>query len=323
MRSLFVGTSLVALMAPTVSAQQAAEPVPLSPPTVYAQQSAAPAPTETTEFLVFFGLDEATLDAEARRVVAEAAEAYRTTGTARVEVRGYTDTSGAADYNEALSERRAEAVAEELIGLGVPPAAITRAGLGETELLVQTGDGVREPSNRRAEVELERPLPPPPVEEPAPVAAAPAAPAQEPRRGLFSLGALYGFNLLDEGGDGGGDKESHLAGLNLGFDYGVTDWLALSLEQAGFYNFLSEDDGFGGRSAAGLNLTVGLVNVIPYVGGNIGYLYGSGLDDDFFAGPEVGLSLGPLNAKVAYDIPFGRDLDEGIIVTTLGLGIGF
>ena len=40
-------------------------------------------------------------------------------------------------------------------------------------------------------------------------------------------------------------------------------------------------------------------------------------------GPEVGLNLGPFNAKVAYDIPFGRDLGEGIILTTVGLGIRF
>ncbi len=162
--------------------------------------------------------------------------------------------------------------------------------------------------------------PPPPVEAPAP-AAGPAEP--EPPRGLFSLGPLYGYNLLDEGDDGDDDKTSHLAGLNLSFDYAVTNWLGLSLEQAGFYNFLSEDDGFGGRSAAGLNVFPGLLPVLPYVGANIGYLYGSGLDDDFFAGPEVGLSLGPLNAKVAYDIPFGRELDEGIILTTLGVGIQF
>jgi OmpA family len=301
-------------------------------PAAYAQQpgGSGASQDERGQYVVLFGLDSAALDAEAREVIRAAADDYRRTGAARVEVRGYTDTSGSAEYNEALSERRAEAVAEELIRLGVPPAAITRAGLGETELLVQTGDGVREAANRRAEIDLERPLPPPAVTEPpppavvepAPVAAAPVEAAQGPRRGLFSLGALYGYNLLDEGGDDG-DKESHLAGLNLGFDYAVLDWVGLSLEQAGFYNFLSEDDGFGGRSAAGLNFLPGLLAVIPYVGGNIGYLYGSGLDDDFFAGPEVGLSLGPVNAKVAYDIPFGRALDEGIILTTVGLGLQF
>ena len=300
-------------------------------PAAYAQQPGGLGAVqgERGRYVVLFGLDSAAVDAEAHQVIRAAADDYRRTGAARVTVSGHTDTSGSADYNKALSERRAAAVAEELSGLGVPPAAITRAaGLGETEPLVPTGDGVREPRNRRVEIELERPPPPPvaeppppaPAVEPAPVAAAPAEPAQERRRGLFSLGALYGFNLLDEGAVD--EDESHLAGLNLSFDYAITDWVALSLEQAGFYHF-SEDEGLGGRSAAGLNFTLGLTDVVPYIGGNIGYIYGSGIDDDWFAGPEVGLNLGPLNAKVAYDIPFGRDLGEGIILTTVGLGIQF
>jgi hypothetical protein len=303
-----------------------------SMPTAYAQEPGGAFQGERGQYVVFFDLDSEAVDDEARQVIRAAAHDYQRTGTARVEVRGHTDTAGSADYNEALSERRADAVAEELVRLGVPPAAITRAGLGETELLLPTDDGVREPRNRRVEIELERPPaspvaepappppPPAPAVEPAPVAAAPAEPAPERRRGLFSIGALYGFNLLDEGDVD--EDESHLAGLNLSFDYAITDWVALSLEQAGFYHF-SEDEGFGGRSAAGLNFTLGLTEVVPYIGGNIGYIFGSGFDDDWFAGPEVGLNLGPLNAKVAYDIPFGRNLDEGIILTTVGLGIRF
>lgn len=293
-------------------------------PAAYAQQAGG-TQSEQGPYAVFFDLDSAAVDAEARQVIEAAVDEYERTGAEYVEVRGYTDTSGSAEYNEALSERRADAVAEELVRLGVPRAAITRVGLGEEEL-VQTGNDVREPRNRRVEIEVESP-PPPPVAEapppapvvepaPAPVATAPA----EPRRGLLTLGALYGFNLLDEGDVD--DDESHLAGLNLSFDYAVTDFVALSLEQAVFYHF-SEDDGFAGRSAVGVNFTLGWTDVVPYIGGNIGYIYGSGFDDDFFAGPEVGLNLGPLNAKVAYDMPFGRDLDEGIILTTVGLGIRF
>jgi hypothetical protein len=299
----------------------------LTPP-VFAQQAEGTPEGDLGPYVVFFGFDSADLDAEAREVLQTVAEDYERTGATRVEVRSYADTVGSNEYNDGLSERRAEAVAEELIGRGVQPADIVLASLGESQLPVQTGEGVREPRNRRVEIEFERPPPPsagaapaPPPVEPAPVAAAPTEPAREPRRGVFSLGALYGFNLLDEG-DEEEDDESHLAGLNISFDYVVADWVALSLEQAGFYHF-SEDEGLGGRSAAGLNFTLGLLDIIPYIGGNIGYIYGSGLDDDFFAGPEVGLVLGPLNAKVAYDIPFDRDLEDGIIAATLGLGIRF
>jgi hypothetical protein len=52
----------------------------------------------------------------------------------------------------ALSLRRASAVKNALVQQGVAPGAIDTVGKGETELLVQTGDGVREPQNRRVEI---------------------------------------------------------------------------------------------------------------------------------------------------------------------------
>ena len=70
----------------------------------------------------------------------------------RIEVNGYTDTSGTPRYNQGLSVRRAQAVAAELVRDGVPAAAISIHGFGETNLLVPTGPGVREPQNRRVEI---------------------------------------------------------------------------------------------------------------------------------------------------------------------------
>ncbi len=70
----------------------------------------------------------------------------------RIEVNGYTDTSGTPKYNQGLSIRRAQAVANELTKNGVPASAITIQGFGDTRLLVATGPGVREPQNRRVEI---------------------------------------------------------------------------------------------------------------------------------------------------------------------------
>jgi outer membrane protein OmpA-like peptidoglycan-associated protein len=50
--------------------------------------------------------------------------------------------------------RRAEAVADELVAQGVPRAMIDVSGRGEADLAVQTGNGVVEPKNRRATIEL-------------------------------------------------------------------------------------------------------------------------------------------------------------------------
>ena len=70
----------------------------------------------------------------------------------RIQVNGYKNTSGRADYNRALSLRRADKVAGELVPDGVPREGIVIRGYGETHLLVLTADGVREPQNRRVEI---------------------------------------------------------------------------------------------------------------------------------------------------------------------------
>jgi outer membrane protein OmpA-like peptidoglycan-associated protein len=306
-----------------------------SPGAAFAQNDAAQSPpaigilvaqNQVGQFMVYFALDDATLDDQARATIASAAQEYQRTGAARISVRGHADTSGNAEYNQALSQRREGAVTDELIRLGVPAEAITGEALGETDLAVPTGDDVPEAQNRRVEIAVEQPPAPPPEPAPAPEPAPPVAEAPPPppepepevERGLFSVGPFYGYNLKNE--EGG---TSHLAGVNFSFDYAVAPWLGAGLEQAGFYHFSSDNDGFGGRTAASVNFLMGGEDFAPYAGGNIGYLYGSGIEDDFFAGPELGIVAGAFNAKVAYDIPFNRDLDDGIIAATIGAGFRF
>ena len=120
-------------------------------------------------YRVFFAFDRANLSEADRQIIAQAVEDYRRTGTARITATGHTDTSGSADYNLELSQRRAEAVASELIRHGVPATDIVTIGRGEEDLLVPTADGVREPRNRRVEIVI-----------PQPPAAAPAA--RSPKR---------------------------------------------------------------------------------------------------------------------------------------------
>jgi OOP family OmpA-OmpF porin len=116
--------------------------------------AAAPAPAvaPARSYLVFFDWDKATLTDRARQIVKEAADNSTHVQYTRIEVNGYTDTSGTPQYNMGLSIRRAAAVKAELIKDGVPAAAISTQGFGETHLLVPTGAGVREPQNRRVEI---------------------------------------------------------------------------------------------------------------------------------------------------------------------------
>jgi OmpA-OmpF porin, OOP family len=112
----------------------------------------APAPAPARSYLVFFDWDKASLTDRARQIIREAAENSTRVQYTRLEVNGYTDTSGTPAYNQRLSVRRAQAVAAELVKDGVPRNAITIQGFGETHLLVPTGPNVREPQNRRVEI---------------------------------------------------------------------------------------------------------------------------------------------------------------------------
>ncbi|MGA8196794.1 MAG: OmpA family protein, partial [Acetobacteraceae bacterium] len=96
--------------------------------------------------------DKATLTDRARQIVKEAAANSTSVQYTRIEVNGYTDTSGSHQYNQDLSMRRARAVQAELVRDGVPAAAINIQGFGDTNLLVPTGPGVREARNRRVEI---------------------------------------------------------------------------------------------------------------------------------------------------------------------------
>ena len=124
------------------------QPPPPPPPA----PAAVPAPAPTRSYLVFFDWDKYSLTDRARQIIAEAAANSTKVQYTRIEVNGYTDTSGTPKYNLGLSIRRANAVKAELIKDGVPESAITAKGFGDTVLLVPTGPGVREPQNRRVEI---------------------------------------------------------------------------------------------------------------------------------------------------------------------------
>jgi len=115
----------------------------------------APAPAPARTYLVFFDWDRADLTDRARQIIKEAAGASTRVTYTQIKVNGYTDLSGTAAYNQRLSVRRAQSVAAELVRDGVPRTAIAIQGFGESNPLVPTAKGVREPQNRRVEIVIQ------------------------------------------------------------------------------------------------------------------------------------------------------------------------
>ncbi|MBN8472695.1 OmpA family protein [Corallococcus exiguus] len=71
-------------------------------------------------------------------------------------IEGHTDSRGAEDYNDQLSERRAESVRNFLVNQGVPQDRIQVRGMGENRPVASNGTAEGRANNRRVEIVVER-----------------------------------------------------------------------------------------------------------------------------------------------------------------------
>lgn len=69
-----------------------------------------------------------------------------------VHIVGHTDSTGPADYNQRLSERRAESVADYLVSQGVPRSRLRTEGRGETEPRDTNATEAGRQLNRRVDI---------------------------------------------------------------------------------------------------------------------------------------------------------------------------
>jgi len=114
----------------------------------------APAQEARRHFLAFFEWDSTTLSPEAAEIVDYAAEEMLKNPALKATLSGHTDRTGTTDYNIAKSQRMADAVASYLVIRGVARERITVIALGDTRPRVETGPDIREPLNRRVEIDL-------------------------------------------------------------------------------------------------------------------------------------------------------------------------
>jgi iron complex outermembrane receptor protein len=110
------------------------------------------APAAPKSYLVFFNFDKSDLTPQAVEIVDTAARNAQAGKVTQLTVTGHTDTVGSDAYNMRLSRRRAESVAAQLEKQGIASSEIEIVAKGKRDLLVPTGDGVREPQNRRVQI---------------------------------------------------------------------------------------------------------------------------------------------------------------------------
>lgn len=100
---------------------------------------------------VAFGFDSSVLDAPSRAAIDEAATCLRAS-TDFVRVEGHCDDRGTTEYNLALGQRRADAVARYLVGLGVAPSRVQAVSYGEERPAASGSGEAAWGRNRRAEI---------------------------------------------------------------------------------------------------------------------------------------------------------------------------
>ncbi len=127
------------------------ESEPETPPAAYVPPPVV-APAAPRSYLVFFDFNKSDLTPQATEIVDTAAKNAGPAKVTQLTVTGHTDTVGSDAYNMRLSRRRAESVAAQLEKDGIPSSEIEIVAKGKRDLLVPTGDGVREPQNRRVQI---------------------------------------------------------------------------------------------------------------------------------------------------------------------------
>lgn len=105
---------------------------------------------------VNFDFDKSTIRRDAAEILAEAARILQDDPEVRVSVDGHTDARGTDDYNQRLSERRAEAVVDYLSRLGVSPSRLQPQGFGESRPVASNHTEEGRAQNRRVELNVIR-----------------------------------------------------------------------------------------------------------------------------------------------------------------------
>jgi outer membrane protein len=142
---------------PAPPAPPAPAPVVAPPPVAPAPAPVAP-PAPPAQEVVLKGVNFETasnkLKPESIAVLDSAVANIRKCNCGKVEIRGYTDSVGKAEYNQKLSERRAIAVKDYLVAHGIPADMLTAQGFGEENPIASNDTAAGRAENRRVTVQF-------------------------------------------------------------------------------------------------------------------------------------------------------------------------
>lgn len=115
-----------------------------------AEQSAA-LPASVSR-VVYFDYDSFAIKPEFQTLLDTHARFIRADRSKRIAIEGHTDERGGREYNLALGQKRAEAVRNALVLLGVPDAQMEAVSFGKEKPAVSGSDETALAKNRRAEI---------------------------------------------------------------------------------------------------------------------------------------------------------------------------
>ena len=101
---------------------------------------------------ISFDYDSAVIQPDAEPVLAALFEGLGGDASAAIRIEGHTSSEGPDAYNQALSERRAQSVVDDLIRRGINAGRLEALGMGETRPIADNGDENGRAMNRRVEV---------------------------------------------------------------------------------------------------------------------------------------------------------------------------
>jgi peptidoglycan-associated lipoprotein len=111
----------------------APKPAPLTEEQIFAQKTVEQLNAERPLGDVFFDYDEAAVRADGRGPLQTNAEWLKRWSSTQITVEGHADSRGSSEYNLALGSRRATAVMDYLVNLGIPATRITVVSKGKEQ----------------------------------------------------------------------------------------------------------------------------------------------------------------------------------------------